>query len=119
MSAPTQCHLDRVHSLLRSPRRRFIVSYLAEEGEGNVEDIAGRIAARERNQTVDAVEDDARKEVHVSLVHKHLPRLADHDVVEYDADEGVVSPAADLDAVESFVLEESSDDAPTFDELPA
>lgn len=103
MAAPAQRQLDRAHSLLRSPRRRYIVSYLSDEGEGDVEDLAARIATREREQSADAVEAEARRRVAVALVHDHLPRLADHDVVEYDPESGAVASGAELDDLASIL----------------
>lgn len=91
---------DRINSLLASSRRRCVLSMLADGDEVTVEKLARTIAARERNGTFD---DDRRDRVVVSLVHNHLPRLADHGVVDYDRQDGTVSAGRSFAELEPFL----------------
>ncbi len=99
----TRPDLDAVFTLLANPRRRLLLSHFLESDYGNVETLSRHIAAREQDAHPRAVSEDDRTEVAVSLVHDHLPRLADHDVVDYDARSGDVVTAAGFGEVQPFV----------------
>lgn len=81
---------DTAHELLADARRLRLLSVLKEEGKTDVDDLARRIAAREGDVRAADVEESAYRRVKISLVHQHLPLLADHDVIQYKADSGEV-----------------------------
>lgn len=89
--------------LLAEPRRRFLLYQLADgDGRASLDDLAVRIAAWEREVPVEVVDEEAEQFVYVSMVHNHLPRLADYDVVEYDlrSDEVVLAEGfSDLESL--------------------
>lgn len=73
------------YSLLSDARRRIALSLLAERGGSmGVGPLATMVAAREADATVPP--EDLIERVEVSLHHAHLPKLAAHDVIEYDAE---------------------------------
>jgi DNA-binding transcriptional ArsR family regulator len=67
---------DEVFDLLAHPHRRTVIHQLESEATVTVDELAVRIAERYESTSVS----DAR----ISLVHNHLPRLAEADVVRYD-----------------------------------
>lgn len=81
---------DDTYGLLAAPRRRYVLAELLENEYGTAEELAARIAAWEEGTAIDGASEGLRREVHIALVHNHLPRLADHGVVEYDARNGDV-----------------------------
>ena len=85
-SAPTSA----TYGLLADPRRRYLLWHLSECGRATVEEVATRIAAWERDAAVEDVPRSRCKRVAASLHHAHLPRLADHGVVDYDRESGEV-----------------------------
>ena len=88
---------DEVFELLSSSRRRFLLSYLEEEHEETLVDIAVAMAAAEEGIDPEDVDREARKRTYVSLYQTHVPRLDEADVIDYDPDTGNVTltPAAD------------------------
>ncbi|NKE36532.1 hypothetical protein GWG54_12010 [Natronococcus sp. JC468] len=85
-----------VFALLADTDRQHVLTELLEnDGRATVGTLADQLAARRRNR---AAEFD-RERAELRLVHDHLPRLADHGVIEYDRERGVVvlEDAADLE----------------------
>ncbi|WIV66281.1 DUF7344 domain-containing protein [Natrialbaceae archaeon AArc-T1-2] len=93
---------DVVHSLLADRRRRYLLWILHERDAVDVEELSSRIATREAEPTQPNT-DDRRQRVEISLHHNHLPRLADHGVIEYDAERGTVSATSRLDELASTI----------------
>lgn len=75
-----------VFRLLSHHRRRVVIQYLSTQaGVTPVSDVADQIALLEGEHTHDQYE-----RICTSLVHNHLPMLADAGVVEHDQDREVV-----------------------------
>lgn len=91
------CHL------LAEPARRYLLYLLAEEDHANLETLVPQIAAWKAGEPVERVDEETRRTLHVSLVHNHLPRLADHDVIEYDLRSGDVVRADGFSDLESLL----------------
>lgn len=83
----TDDSLDTVFATLTSQRCRYAVYYLHQRGGVEVDELAELIAASENSGDRAAVTADEQEQVHVGLVHTHLPKLAAANVVEYDAAE--------------------------------
>ena len=79
--APTGLDIETSYSLLSNARRRQLLALLGEARVWTVDALAREIAARD-DATVDRIE--------LTLVHNHLPRLADYDVIEWDGRSGDV-----------------------------
>jgi len=78
--------VSAVFKLLSHHRRRIAVQYLATQaGTTSVSDVADQIALLEGEHTHDRYE-----RICTSLVHTHLPMLADAGAIEYDRDRQVV-----------------------------
>ncbi|MCU4740884.1 hypothetical protein OB955_06925 [Halobacteria archaeon AArc-m2/3/4] len=102
--------VDTCCGLLSSWRRRYLLTQLRDRDRVTIDRLARRIAALEQDTTRDAVSEDARDSVVVSLVHNHLPRLADHGVVEYDPRNGDIVPDTAFEELERY-LERLEDEA--------
>lgn len=64
------------YDVLRHPRRIHLLAAL-ENGSRTLEELVDAIAARESAD---------RGEIRIALVHNHLPRLADHGILEWDGE---------------------------------
>jgi hypothetical protein len=85
-SVDTERAVSAVFKLLSHHRRRIVVQYLATQvGASPVSDVADQIALLEGEHTRDRYE-----RICTSLVHVHLPMLADAGAIEYDHDREVV-----------------------------
>lgn len=82
--------LDTVFDLLSKPRCRYILYYFLENQHTNVEMLGEQIAAWERGSESQSVADSGHQRITISLLHNHLPRLADHGIVEFDSRSGDV-----------------------------
>jgi len=81
--------VSAVFKLLSHHRRRVAVQYLATQaGTTAVSDVADQIALLEGEHTRDRYE-----RICTSLVHTHLPILANGGVIDYDPDREVVELA--------------------------
>lgn len=103
MSTPQPSTLDTVFTLLSESRRRHLLYHFLENDWANVETLSRQITAWEAGVQLREVDDDDREQVAVSLVHNHLPRLADHDVLEYDPRNGDVVTSSGFEEVRPFV----------------
>lgn len=72
------CHLDQetVHGLLQARRRREVVAaVLAADGPVPADALATTIAAAERRNPPDRLDEGIRRSVRATLDETHLPRL--------------------------------------------
>lgn len=89
---------DAVIEAVACDRRRRALDALAEsDSELALSELAERV---HRIEADDDANEGARRDVAVSLHHKHLPLLDDIGVVEYDADDRDVALDVDPDAFE-------------------
>lgn len=93
---------DQIFEILSSQRRRMVLYYLRRHGgSATMSELADQIAAWENDTEIDEMTSQQRKRVYVSLYQTHLPKLADTNLVDYDADEGDVrltDRATEMDA---------------------
>jgi hypothetical protein len=81
--------VDTVFDLLRSDRRRYALYYLDEqETPVPVDGLAEEVARMDADAS--DVSEAERDSYEVDLRHAQLPKTAEADFVEYDADDGVV-----------------------------
>jgi predicted transcriptional regulator len=88
-------HIDRSCELLRSERRRRVIYTLRRSGPTSLSELADVV-------TTAGLADDRQRAV-ASLVHTHLPKLSDADVVEYDGTGEPVSLADGVECLEPFL----------------
>lgn len=81
-------HIDLLFDALSDHRRRQILTYMhtSEEDSFNFDELA-QIIANENNETSD-VSQKQRKRVKLTLHHRHLPKLDDAGLIEYDPRNG-------------------------------
>lgn len=85
-SADRPLDVDSAFDLLSEARRRGVLYALDRNARTNVDTLAARISRWEADDGKTSTDDDVR----TMLVHSHLPKLADADVVTYDHESGVV-----------------------------
>lgn len=118
--------LDVAFTLLSDSRRRHLLYRLADGGSMTTEELSLEITAWERDIPVEAVREDDRKQVETTLVHAHLPRLADHGVLETDSETREVVTAERFAEIRPFVErarsieldEHATDDTTVLSDLP-
>lgn len=94
--------LDEKFTLFAPQERRTLLFVL-----GNVADpvsitgLSERLLARE-NPTA-ATDPAALDELELKLHHVHVPKLAERDILEYDAETGIVSRGPRFDRVHSWL----------------
>ncbi|WP_290812156.1 hypothetical protein [Halovivax sp.] len=86
---PRSIETDAFHALLADSRRRRLLAHLRRHRQSSLAECVRAIVEREGKRSL--ADDGARERVAISLVHDHLPRLADYDIVEYDAEARTVS----------------------------
>lgn len=95
--------LDELFEALSDRRRRCTLYVLQEEERTEVDELAGRTAAQLHGRPRDDLSEETVENVRIELYHKHLPILADSDVVEYDERSSVVVYREPPEAVETFL----------------
>ncbi|RQG98806.1 DUF7344 domain-containing protein [Natrarchaeobius oligotrophus] len=103
------------YEVLRHPRRVRLLEILEDRPSLSVEALTSALAERERS---DVTGGRSRREIRVTLVHNHLPRLAEFGIVEWDDDrvELVADSPVCPDEL-SRLLEESNGDAAHLEQL--
>jgi hypothetical protein len=71
--------LDTAMDLLADRRRRYVLYYLREEGEADLDELADAVTRWEGQKTP-----EHRRRIVTELHHKHLPKLTENGVVEFD-----------------------------------
>lgn len=76
--------LDEVFVALGHPRRRYLLYALVNGStEAPLSDLAADIAAWELDKPASEVTAAEQRDVHISLYHSHIPRLASLGIVDY------------------------------------
>lgn len=85
----TERDLDTLLQLLADRRRRQAIHYLRHEADGKttIDSLADRLHSGGSDAGDQTTE---REELVIQLYHAHLPKLADHGVVEFDPENGAV-----------------------------
>lgn len=89
------------HAVLADATRRQVVSRLLDEDPVSVDALAEHVAASERPTPNGSAGN--RTDVHLTLRHNHLPRLADRGLINYDIENGIVALTDSNDRLRSFV----------------
>lgn len=91
---------DDLFDALSHARRRFVLQHLrSSDRPVSVDDLSSELAAWED----DASSNHASGRVALSLLHVHLPKLADAGLVEYDEQWRRVALADDVDELHSML----------------
>lgn len=94
-----------VFEVLSNARRRQVVHYLLQEGDGQVtlRELSRQIAAWENDVDPQVVNTTQRKRVYTALRQSHLPTLARNGFVDYDDDRSVVRPTEKVANLEVYL----------------
>lgn len=97
-----------LYEILSHPRRSMVCSLLFERGGSlSVTELVSLIFAFEATDPNAVPSAEQRRDVHVDLAHRQLPKLADHGVIDWDRANDTVSfagdPNVDLDRLETFL----------------
>ena len=92
---------------LSNARRCAVLRVLDEQPSLSEHELAARVL--EREETVSAT----TEQVHVSLRHRHLPKLDDGGIVDYDPDNGVVDCGQFFDVARATLEEAHTRCSPT------
>lgn len=99
---PLPLDRDTAHDLLSSERRRQVLSCLTDHSSMALPDLADEIASREYDGTLAQVPADAVLQIYRSLYQTHVPKLEAADVLNYDQDQDLVTPAENAPALRQF-----------------
>ncbi|EMA41172.1 DUF7344 domain-containing protein [Halobiforma nitratireducens] len=107
-----------VFGLLADRRDRFLLYLLYERG-GTVplSELTAQLTAWENETTSDLLTEEMKRHTRTSLVHASLPKLADYDLVTFNADTGAVTLTERGEWLEpylEFAKEQESDDVDEF-----
>lgn len=89
--------------LLGNSRRRRTLRYLLDEPMMTLTKLSARIAAWENETQIDDLSSRQRKQVYSSLYQTHIPRLSEHGLVEYDAENRTVRLTGDSNRIRQFL----------------
>ena len=102
--------LDACLTLVADRHRRRLLEHLQHNGNGEVriDDLVDQLYQAEQ-----AAADDrqvSRDQLAIQLNHSHLPKLADHGVIEHDHERGTIAyrPDEQIEAVLEGLPEEPS-----------
>lgn len=95
---------DELFNVLSHPYRRFMLQYLLTAGEPTlVSELTTELVAWESQRaTSDRIGDD-RQGIGVTLRHCHLPKMAEADVIRYDAAQQTVTLGDRTDEVRTHL----------------
>lgn len=92
----TEGAVDEVYSVLANERCRQVLSALVREPMPiNTKTLARQVTIQEACDNSKMVTEERIEQVHVSLYHHHLPKLADFDLITYDPETKTVKDVAD------------------------
>ncbi|ADB61142.1 hypothetical protein Htur_2262 [Haloterrigena turkmenica DSM 5511] len=98
---PASLERETVHSLLADRTREYLLCHLSTVDRTTVHDAAERLAAWSWEAAELATRE--RDRITVQLVHNHLPRLAEYDVIVYDRSSDVVTTGPNFADLEPYV----------------
>lgn len=79
---------ETARMIVSHPHRRFLVVELEPGETVSVSEVVHEVASRDPDVSTADADDErsVRRRITIDLVHNHLPRLDEHDVVEYDSE---------------------------------
>jgi len=95
--------VDELYDVFANRRRRYALHYLKQEGgRTDLGKMAERIASWEYKKTRRDITSDERKYVYSALQQRHLPKMDDIGLVEFDKRTGSVEPTPVLDGIDIY-----------------
>lgn len=99
--------IDEIFAYIADSRRRYLLRVLAQQERCTVGELTAYIAKREADESEQEYIDH-RRYIAISLVHNHLPRLANDALIEYNHSRKEVVRTDRFDAIQP-VLENMYD----------
>lgn len=81
---------DQFYRALASRQRRRLLFYLLDGEERTIEEIATVLTGWTASESGSMQTADDREQVHIELIHSHLPVLDEVGLISHDSDRGVV-----------------------------
>lgn len=104
--------VDRILTSLQDVHRRYLLYHLQEEGSSDLETAACCVAARDRGCDPDEVPAELHNRFKTELYHIHLPKLADLNIIDYDARTGAIRVRNPPDKLAEFLALTRDEDDP-------
>ena len=82
--------LDRVLEGIATGRSRRVLYSLSESDVETIDGLVDEVVEREVGLPAEMTSEERRRHIRADLVHTHLPRLAELEIVEYDPHEETV-----------------------------
>lgn len=119
MSQTKASRMEAACSLLAESERRFLLYQLAETGSANLEELISQIIVWKQDESAAAIDPDRQEQLYISMVHNHLPRLTDYDIIEYDLRSGDVVLSAGFDDIKPLLNQfRQTEEEPEIRQLP-
>ena len=99
---------DDAFHILQTKRRRAIIRYILacdNQDKFRMRDMVEEIAAWEHDTTVAGLTSQQRQRVYIALYQNHLPKLDEHDIIEYNRARGFVRPLPPIALFAPYVEE--------------
>ncbi|OVE83835.1 DUF7344 domain-containing protein [Natronolimnobius baerhuensis] len=93
---------DDIFTLLSNADRRCVLETLYERGPMTVDELATELASTPSGASADVDQHVAVSRAKISLIHQHLPQLADYSVIDYAGPDGSVS-LEKIDELEDYL----------------
>lgn len=94
---------DDLYDVFANKRRRYALHYLQQvDGRIDFGEMAEQIAAWEYEKARREVTSNERKYVYSALQQRHLPKMHDTGLVEFNKRDGTVEPTAVLDEIDVY-----------------
>lgn len=74
--------VDIVLETLASRRRRYALYYLQDQTTATLQEVSLQVTAWEKGVSIQTTDFDDR--IYADFYHRHLPKLADANMIEYD-----------------------------------
>lgn len=94
---------DTVYKMLANERRRYTMHYLKNHDETvTLGALAEQVGAWEHDTSPDQLSSAERKTVYTALQQRHLPKMDDAGIIEFDKRAGTVEPTDSLTELDIY-----------------
>jgi len=95
--------MDELYEVFANRRRRYVLHYLQQvDRRTDLGEMTEQIAAWEHEKARQEITSNERKYVYSALQQRHLPKMHDIGLVEFDKRNGSVEPTAVLDEIDVY-----------------
>lgn len=98
--------VDAILELISHQRRRAVLEILLTHDQLlTTTDIRNEVVEKEQDTEITEIPSEQVKQVHISLHHVHIPKLAEEGVINYDSNRDFVEPTEKLSQLEPFLAQ--------------